>query len=87
MKEKYISFLTSLLDRYDIDNSGAIDKQEMLKVMRAIYAMVSTMLMSESFCWGRFQTRRKKCGNFHILLTPKMFTHTPNVETSAFFLL
>ena len=29
------------LARYDIDNSGAIDKQEMLKVMKAIYAMVS----------------------------------------------
>ena len=29
------------LTRYDIDNSGAIDKQEMLKVMKAIYAMVS----------------------------------------------
>ena len=27
--------------RYDIDNSGAIDKQEMLKVMKSIYAMVS----------------------------------------------
>ena len=28
------------MSRYDIDNSGAIDKQEMLKVMKAIYAMV-----------------------------------------------
>ena len=26
--------------RYDIDNSGAIDKKEMVGVMKAIYAMV-----------------------------------------------
>ena len=28
------------LTRYDIDNSGAIDKKEMVGVMKAIYAMV-----------------------------------------------
>ena len=26
--------------RYDVDNSGAIDKVEMVKVMEAIYSMV-----------------------------------------------
>ena len=29
-----------LLFRYDLDNSGAIDKVEMVKVMEAIYSMV-----------------------------------------------
>ena len=29
-----------LLHRYDVDNSGAIDKVEMVKVMEAIYSMV-----------------------------------------------
>ena len=29
-----------LLFRYDVDNSGAIDKVEMVKVMEAIYSMV-----------------------------------------------
>ena len=27
--------------RYDVDNSGAIDKKEMTKVMKSIYAMLS----------------------------------------------
>ena len=31
---------TDNASRYDIDNSGAIDKKEMVGVMRAIYAMV-----------------------------------------------
>ena len=40
-----MSFLKSIhmkniASRYDIDNSGAIDKKEMVGVMRAIYAMV-----------------------------------------------
>ena len=30
----------NIASRYDIDNSGAIDKKEMVGVMRAIYAMV-----------------------------------------------
>ena len=29
-----------MLTRYDIDNSGSIDKAEMVKVMRSIYSMV-----------------------------------------------
>ena len=38
---KNYRFFICDLTRYDIDNSGAIDKQEMLKVMKSIYAMVS----------------------------------------------
>ena len=29
-----------LLARYDLDNSGAIDKDEMVNVMKSIYSMV-----------------------------------------------
>ena len=29
-----------MIVRYDIDNSGAIDRDEMINVMRAIYSMV-----------------------------------------------
>ena len=29
-----------MLVRYDLDNSGAIDKEEMVNVMKSIYAMV-----------------------------------------------
>ena len=29
-----------MLIRYDLDNSGAIDKEEMVNVMKSIYAMV-----------------------------------------------
>ena len=33
-------FMKGVIFRYDIDNSGAIDKKEMVGVMKAIYAMV-----------------------------------------------
>ena len=29
-----------MMSRYDIDNSGAIDREEMVNVMKAIYSMV-----------------------------------------------
>ena len=32
--------------RYDVDNSGAIDKKEMTKVMKSIYSMLSSSSVS-----------------------------------------
>ena len=38
---EYVEYVEyNLIVRYDIDNSGAIDRDEMINVMRAIYSMV-----------------------------------------------
>ena len=60
--------------RYDIDNSGAIDKGEMVNVMSKIYSMVDGnvkvgdiiswfLIMSKYFYTGRYERRDRGKGN------------------------
>ena len=51
---------SSHLTRYDIDNSGAIDKQEMLKVMKSLYAMVSGKCVRDIY-YLEYNLMRKNC--------------------------
>ena len=47
------------LFRYDLDNSGAIDKVEMVKVMEAIYSMVDGNMKVKYRIRGAFYCPQK----------------------------
>ena len=36
----YLLYTQAVFSRYDLDNSGSIEKDEMLNVMKSIYSMV-----------------------------------------------